>query len=283
MLDINDISFGDAIDAVAGAVVGSTADSKVDSNVDCTADSAVDCMVDDVVDDLITVADIDSAADASSVADNVKKKITEAGMAKDAVIRNNSSENTSTENTATGNTSSRDTSAGNAYSGYSATRNTAAQKTVTGFVSSGTESPPNIRDIRHSAMNLLARREHSRVELARKLHLRYSEYDLIESALNKLVSDGLLSDERFTEAYVNYRRRLGFGPVRIAAELRERGVGEVLAGRYLNQSERSWIEAALAAKNKKFGHEKAINIEERARQQRFLSYRGFRHCHFADI
>lgn len=141
----------------------------------------------------------------------------------------------------------------------------------------------DIKDIRRSAMNLLARREHSRLEIARKLHRRYSEYELVETALDKLTADGLLSEDRFTEAYVNYRKRLGFGPVRIAAELRERGIGEPLANRYLNQSLESWIEAALAAQKKKFGEGTPATAEEKAKQQRFLSYRGFRHNHFSDF
>lgn len=142
---------------------------------------------------------------------------------------------------------------------------------------------PNIRDIRRTAMDLLARREHSRLELARKLHKRYSEYELIESALDKLTTDSLLSDDRFAEAYVSYRKRAGFGPVRISAELRERGVSELLISRHINDSEAFWTDAALAAKNKKFGSEKITTIEEKARQQRFLTYRGFRHNHFAEL
>ena len=141
-------------------------------------------------------------------------------------------------------------------------------------------SSSNIRDIRRSAMDLLARREHSRLELARKLHRRYSEYELIEEALDKLVSDNLLSDERFTEVYVAYRKRAGFGPVRIAGELRERGVSDSLAARHLEGVDASWRDAALAAKNKKFGSQPAVDLSEKARQQKFLIYRGFRQTHF---
>jgi regulatory protein len=141
----------------------------------------------------------------------------------------------------------------------------------------------NIKDIRRSAMDLLARREHSRLELARKLHRRYSEYDLIEAALDKLVSDSLLSDERFTEVYVTYRKRAGFGPVRIAGELRERGVSDSLTNRYLDGADGSWRDAAAAARDKKFGPQPVTDLTEKARQQKFLSYRGFRHNHFDHI
>ena len=141
----------------------------------------------------------------------------------------------------------------------------------------------NIKDIRRSAMDLLARREHSRLELARKLHRRYSEYDLIEAALDKLVKDSLLSDERFTEVYVSYRKRAGFGPVRIAGELRERGVSDSLTNRYLDGADAGWRDAALAARDKKFGPQPVTEVNEKVRQQKFLSYRGFRHNHFDHI
>lgn len=147
-----------------------------------------------------------------------------------------------------------------------------------------TDAPvSDVRDIRRSAMDLLARREHSRVELARKLHRRYSDYEVIEEALDKLVSDNLLSDERFTEVYVTYRKRAGFGPVRIAGELRERGINDNLASRYLNGADASWCDAALAARDKKFGSQPVATLDEKARQQKFLNYRGFRHNHFEHI
>lgn len=136
------------------------------------------------------------------------------------------------------------------------------------------------RDIRRAGMNLLARREHSRLELARKLHRRFSEYELIETELDKLENDQLLSDERFTESYVSYRQRAGFGPVKIVGELRERGIGDQVAGRHINVSAPVWTELAEAARVKKFGETQPVTAKERQRQQRFLQYRGFNHSHF---
>jgi regulatory protein len=133
-------------------------------------------------------------------------------------------------------------------------------------------------DIRRSAMDLLARREHSRLELSRKLHKRFSHYETIETVL-----DQLLSEKRFTEAYVSYRKRAGFGPVKIASELRERGINDVLADKFLHQNSEDWRASAAAAKQKKFGDIAAIDVKEKLRQHRFLLYRGFRRHDFEDI
>jgi len=138
-------------------------------------------------------------------------------------------------------------------------------------------------DIRRSAMDLLARREHSRLELARKLNKRFSQYELIEIVLDQLVQDQLLSDKRFTEAYVSYRKRAGFGPVKIASELRERGINDALADKFLYQNSEDWRASAAAAKQKKFGVNTAIDLKEKLRQHRFLLYRGFRRDDFEDI
>lgn len=138
-------------------------------------------------------------------------------------------------------------------------------------------------DIRRSAMDLLARREHSRLELSRKLHKRFSHYETIETVLDQLVQDQLLSEKRFTEAYVSYRKRAGFGPVKIASELRERGINDVLADKFLHQNSEDWRASAAAAKQKKFGDTGAIDVKEKLRQHRFLLYRGFRRHDFEDI
>ena len=138
-------------------------------------------------------------------------------------------------------------------------------------------------DIRRSAMDLLARREHSRLELARKLHKRFSQYESIEIVLDQLVQDQLLSDKRFTEAYVSYRKRAGFGPVKIASELRERGINDALAEKFLYQNSEDWRATAAAAKKKKFGPNTASELKEKLRQYRFLLYRGFRRHDFEDI
>ena len=77
---------------------------------------------------------------------------------------------------------------------------------------------------RHKAMDLLARREHTRKELTTKLATKGFQDDVIEQTINRLTEEGLQSDERFTEAFVTMRTKKGQGPLRILKELQERGV-----------------------------------------------------------
>lgn len=136
------------------------------------------------------------------------------------------------------------------------------------------------REIRRAAMNYLARREHSRIELTRKLSKKFSEYTVIDTALSRLEDDGLLSDKRFVEAYIGYRRRAGFGPIRIAAELRDKGIRDSLSSQHIDAKATVWSEMAALARRKKFGESPPGSLEEKARQQKFLIYRGFQSEHF---
>ena len=73
---------------------------------------------------------------------------------------------------------------------------------------------------------MLARREHSAFAVRRKLQQKgIAESDIVE-AIERLQKEGLLSDQRYAESYINMRRGKGYGPLRIALELRERGVAE---------------------------------------------------------
>lgn len=130
-------------------------------------------------------------------------------------------------------------------------------------------------DIRFAAMNLLAMREHSVGELRRKLSQRFADNQLIGQAIATLTAENLQSDDRFTEAFVNMRKRQGKGPVRVALELKEKGVNESLIHRYVDASEAEWFDSALAEKQKRFGDAPPQNMKEKARQMRFLQYRGF--------
>ena len=78
--------------------------------------------------------------------------------------------------------------------------------------------------VRRAAMDLLARREHGRMELSRKLRSRGAPPDLIEPALEKLADEGLLSEARYLESFVRMRANAGYGPLRIREELTQRGL-----------------------------------------------------------
>ncbi len=79
------------------------------------------------------------------------------------------------------------------------------------------------------------------------------------------------------EMLVRARRARGFGPLWIKKELQEKGVaGELIAER-LDVSGRGWLEEIRRVRQKKFGAKQPENFAARARQARFLQYRGFTH------
>jgi regulatory protein len=126
---------------------------------------------------------------------------------------------------------------------------------------------------KRQALDLLARREHSRRELERKLQSRGFSDDLIGPALDDLEASGALATGRFTEHFIRARVARGKGPVRIRAELAERGVPE--GADVLRDADVDWVAEARAARAKRFGAAPPRDYKERARQSRFLQSRGF--------
>ena len=122
---------------------------------------------------------------------------------------------------------------------------------------------------------MLTRREHSSAELRRKLLTRGFDAALVETAVRQLAEEGLLSERRFVEEFVHSRVRQGYGPLRIRADLRERGVPDELAAAGLAPMEGEWDELALAQREKRFGREAPASLAERAKQYRYLTNRGF--------
>jgi regulatory protein len=129
--------------------------------------------------------------------------------------------------------------------------------------------------VRRAAMDLLARREHGRVELTRKLRSRGAADDLIDAALDRLIEDGLLSEARYLEAFVSYRSRAGYGPLRIREELTQRGLDRGEIEQALRDSGIDWRERLQETWQRKFAGEMPRDARERAQQGRFLSYRGY--------
>ena len=82
--------------------------------------------------------------------------------------------------------------------------------------------------IYNKALDILSRREHSVFELKQKLKKKYDIEDDIEETISRLKKNNLLNDYRFSESYVVYRKRKGFGPVKISKELESKGVAEVI-------------------------------------------------------
>lgn len=124
-------------------------------------------------------------------------------------------------------------------------------------------------------MDLLARREHSRLELEHKLGQRAETFAMLEQTLDQLEEDNLLSDERFSEAFVYSRLNKGYGPVRVKSELKARGVSSMLIDQYLDERADSWLQQLQQVVIRKYGPQPERDRDSRAKQQRFLQQRGY--------
>jgi regulatory protein len=129
--------------------------------------------------------------------------------------------------------------------------------------------------IRKVAMDCLARREHGVQELGAKLLAKGYAAQPVEAALAGLLADNLLSDARFTEAFVHARYQRGSGPQKIRAELRQRGIDESLIDDCLNVYDDQWQVLVGEVRARKYGADMPADFRERSRQMRFLQQRGF--------
>ena len=123
------------------------------------------------------------------------------------------------------------------------------------------------------ALRFLSMREHSRLELGRKLSKYAEEGDDVEALLDLLEKNNWLSQERFSESLI-HRRSARFGNSRIVAELQSHGVkGEALQELKAGLAD-SETARACEVWERKFGVV-ATDPKERNKQMRFLMLRGF--------
>lgn len=129
--------------------------------------------------------------------------------------------------------------------------------------------------VRRAAMDLLARREHGRVELTRKLRLRGASPELIDNELDRLSDEGLLSEARYLESFIQYRARSGYGPARIREDLSQRGLNRADIDAAIRESGFDWGLHLRNLWDRKFSGSLPQDHKERARQTRYLVYRGY--------
>jgi regulatory protein len=129
--------------------------------------------------------------------------------------------------------------------------------------------------LRDRALRILARREYAREELSRKLAPFAQSPAELEVLLDELTATHFLSDQRFAQARLASRGgRLG--NARLAYELRSRGISDEIASTALATCEDE-LTRARRVWQKRFGEDARIAADgaERARQMRFLAWRGF--------
>ncbi len=135
------------------------------------------------------------------------------------------------------------------------------------------------KEARKKAMDFLARREYGQTELIRKLADKGFEREVAAQAVTQLTGDGLQSDDRFTEAFVQSRINQGKGPVRIRLDLGQKGINDSTVEIALEEADADWRALAREQRIKKFGPDLPSDFKEKARQMRFLQYRGFEQEH----
>jgi regulatory protein len=122
-------------------------------------------------------------------------------------------------------------------------------------------------------MRFLARREHTRVELRRKLAARAQDGEDVDVLLDELAQKGWLSDARFAEQAARAKARR-FGPLKLAHYLKSRGVGEEAIATGLRNAGTEGISSLETVWRNRF-HGKPRDEREKMRQVRFLQGRGF--------
>lgn len=127
--------------------------------------------------------------------------------------------------------------------------------------------------LRARALGLLARREYSRLELARRLAQYTDDPDEIPPLIEDFEQRGWLSEKRVVEQVVASRRRR-FGAQRITHELREKGLSEEAIAGAREALKAGDLDAAREIWRKKFANPPA-DAKDKARQMRFLQGRGF--------
>ena len=138
-------------------------------------------------------------------------------------------------------------------------------------------------EMHRAAMNWLSRRDYARRELGRRLERRFGEEAPVDAILDWLEEQNFLNEARFAEAFVRSRIDRGQGALRIRAELEQRGLEaariEQALEQVMEETGCDWFELAARVRQRRFpappGGNPREKAREKARQLRFLQYRGF--------
>lgn len=144
--------------------------------------------------------------------------------------------------------------------------------------------------LRRRAMDYLARREHSRRELERKLDKAFPDTspDMRAAVLDQLESDNLLSNYRYCESFYHSRVQRGYGPRMIRYELQQRGVEQGLIEQVFAESETDWF-AQIARLAERRGlslsdnQRQSLSARDWQRHQRYFTSRGFTPEHISSL
>lgn len=132
-----------------------------------------------------------------------------------------------------------------------------------------------IKKAYQAAITFLSMREYSRNDLQKRLVQKGYSNEIIQSVLDELARQNLQSDVRFVENYIRIRKRRGYSIQRISLELEQKGIRRDLLLPFLDEVQEDWQQHILGVWEKKFRGKQPTLVKEKARQFRFLQYRGF--------
>jgi regulatory protein len=132
--------------------------------------------------------------------------------------------------------------------------------------------------IRRAALLLMSRRDYASTELANKLGSQGYAADPVADAILELVEERLVDDQRYVTNFVAWHSGRGHGPARIRQDLAATGLpGDLIAGAL--EAGPDFAALCRQVRTRRFGAELPAEWKERARQARFLQYRGFSSDH----
>ncbi len=134
------------------------------------------------------------------------------------------------------------------------------------------------KEIRAICLRLLARREYSQLELLTKLSLKGFIRQDVQAVIDILANQGLQSDERFAEIYARSRFNKGFGSLKVAYELKQRGINDFDLQAVIVENfgdETQLINQVYNKKYEKYVPTLELTLKEKLKRQRFLQQRGF--------
>ncbi len=133
----------------------------------------------------------------------------------------------------------------------------------------------NRKKIIESITRLLARREHSVVELTQKLTQKGFESDVVGPVIQEFQQANIQSDKRFAESRVRHAADKGMGPNRIRGELAQHQIDESYIIEAFAEVDVDWFELAKKVHAKKYASRQGDSFKEKQKQRQFLQYRGF--------
>ena len=133
----------------------------------------------------------------------------------------------------------------------------------------------SVATIRSAALDILTGREYSRQELAQKLQRKFGHHSSIDEVLNGLETDQLQSDRRYAEVFVRSRIQRGQGPIKIRADIGQKGISNEILQLVLNEQKIDWFSVVCDVSRRKYGVLGPQEQSDKARRGRFFQSRGF--------